>query len=131
MEQIEVRTHSREELLDITAAVRRTVNGNGWTDGVVVLYCPHTTGAVTINEGADPDVVRDITVNMNKLVPFHGDYRHAEGNSDAHIKSSMFGCDQMVIVEGGELKLGTWQKIYFCEFDGPRTRKLWVKWLGA
>ncbi len=83
----------------------------------------------TINEGADPDVVRDIVVNLRRLVPHHGDYHHAEGNSDAHIKSSMFGCDQLVIVEGGELQLGTWQKIYFCEFDGPRSRKLWVKFL--
>ena len=95
----------------------------------MLLYCPHTTGAVTINEGADPDVVRDINVNMNKLVPFRGDYHHAEGNSDAHIKSSLFGCEQMVIIEGGNIQLGTWQKIYFCEFDGPRSRKLWAKWL--
>jgi secondary thiamine-phosphate synthase enzyme len=131
METIQVRTHEREELLDITTAVRKAVNENGWSDGVLLLYCPHTTGAVTVNEGADPDVVRDIVVNMRKLVPHRGDYHHAEGNSDAHIKSSMFGCDQMVIVEGGNLQLGTWQKIYFCEFDGPRTRKLWVKWLGA
>ncbi len=76
-------------------------------------------------------MVRDITVNMNKLVPHRGDSHHAEGNSDAHIKSSMFGCEQMVIVEGGKIQLGTWQKIYFCEFDGPRTRKLWVKWLAS
>jgi len=87
--------------------------------------------APTINEGADPDVVRDINVNMRKFVPHQGDYHHAEGNSDAHIKSSMFGCDQFVIVEGGAVQLGTWQKIYFCEFDGPRTRKLWVKFLSA
>ncbi|QGY39920.1 YjbQ family protein [Pseudodesulfovibrio cashew] len=131
MEHLQISTHAREEMVDITTAVRRLINENGWSDGALLLYCPHTTGAVTINEGADPDVVRDITMNMNKLVPHRGDYRHAEGNSDAHIKSSMFGCDQMVIVEGGNIQLGTWQKIYFCEFDGPRTRKLWVKWLGA
>lgn len=131
METLQIRTHSREEMLDITTAVRGLVNENGWSDGAILLYCPHTTGAVTINEGADPDVVRDITVNMNKLVPYRGDYHHAEGNSDAHIKSSMFGCDQLVIVEGGNLQLGTWQKIYFCEFDGPRTRKLWVKFLSS
>lgn len=131
MEVLEIRTSEREELADITGAVRRLVSANGWSDGAVLLFCPHTTGAVTINEGADPDVVRDITVNMNKLVPLRGDYRHAEGNSDAHIKSSLFGCGQMVIVEGGDLMLGTWQKIYFCEFDGPRSRKVWVKWLGA
>lgn len=129
MEQLQVQTHDREEMMDITTAVRRLINEHGWSDGVLLLYCPHTTGAITVNEGADPDVVRDITVNMNKLVPYRGDYHHAEGNSDAHIKSSMFGCDQMVIVEGGNIQLGTWQKIYFCEFDGPRTRKLWVKFL--
>ena len=130
METLQIQTHSREEMVDITTAVRRTITENGWSDGALLLYCPHTTGAITINEGADPDVVRDITVNMNKLVPYRGDYHHAEGNSDAHIKSSMFGCDQLVIVEDGTVQLGTWQKIYFCEFDGPRTRKLWVKWLG-
>jgi secondary thiamine-phosphate synthase enzyme len=130
MEKLQIQTHSREEMVDITSAVRRMINENGWSDGVLLLYCPHTTGAVTVNEGADPDVVRDIMVNMNKLVPYRGDYHHAEGNSDAHIKSSLFGCDQMVVVEGGNVQLGTWQKIYFCEFDGPRTRKLWLKWLG-
>ena len=131
MDTIRIQTHDHEELLDITTAVRKAINENGWSDGALLLYCPHTTGAVTVNEGADPDVVRDIIVNMRKLIPRRGDYHHAEGNSDAHIKSSLFGCDQMVIVEGGDIKLGTWQKIYFCEFDGPRTRKLWVKWLGA
>lgn len=131
METIRIQTDKREQLLDITGAVRKLVHSEGWSSGAVLLYCPHTTGAVTINEGADPDVVRDITVNMNTLVPYRGDYKHAEGNSDAHIKSSMFGCEQMVIVDGGELQLGTWQKIYFCEFDGPRSRKLWVKWLAG
>ena len=130
METLNVTTHAREEMADITNAVANLVHAHGWTDGALLLFCPHTTGAVTINEGADPDVVRDITVNMKKLVPHRGDYLHAEGNSDAHIKSSLFGCDQMVIVEGGRLQLGTWQKIYFCEFDGPRSRKLWVQWLG-
>jgi secondary thiamine-phosphate synthase enzyme len=130
MIQLQVPTHDREEMLDITPAVRKAIRENGWSDGALLLYCPHTTGAVTVNEGADPDVVRDIVVNLRKLVPHSGDYHHAEGNSDAHIKSSMFGCDQLVIVEGGDIQLGTWQKIYFCEFDGPRTRKLWVKWLG-
>ncbi|XPV76725.1 MAG: secondary thiamine-phosphate synthase enzyme YjbQ [Desulfovibrio sp.] len=131
MEVIQVCTHDREELVDITTAIRKAVHANGWSDGAMLIYCPHTTGAITINEGCDPDVQRDIVVNMRKLVPHRGDYKHMEGNSDAHIKSSMFGCDQMVIVEGGEIQLGTWQKIYFCEFDGPRNRKFWVKWLGA
>lgn len=131
MENLVIPTQSREELVNITSAVQDKVRARGWADGALLLWCPHTTGAVTVNEGADPDVMRDIVVNMRKLVPHRGDYHHAEGNSDAHIKSSMFGCDQMVIVEDGRLQLGTWQSIYFCEFDGPRTRKLWLKWLGA
>lgn len=129
MNSLQVKTHEREEMVDITRAIRHLINENDWSDGALLLYCPHTTGAITINEGADPDVVRDIIVNMRKLIPHRGDYHHAEGNSDAHIKSSLFGCDQLVIVEGGNPMLGTWQKIYFCEFDGPRTRELWVKFL--
>ena len=129
MATLGVSTSRREEMIDITARVREAVSGAGWKDGALLIYCPHTTGAVTVNEGADPSVMRDITVNLSRLVPHDGDYRHAEGNSDAHIKSSLFGCDQLVIVKGGELKLGTWQKIFFCEFDGPRNRILWLKWL--
>ncbi|WP_461209707.1 secondary thiamine-phosphate synthase enzyme YjbQ [Desulfocurvus sp. DL9XJH121] len=131
METLNVSTRTREELVDITGEVQALVRAEGWSDGALLLYCPHTTGAVTINEGADPDVVRDIVVNMRTLVPHRGDYRHAEGNSDAHIKSSLFGCGQMVIVEGGQVQLGAWQKIYFCEFDGPRSRRLWVQFLPA
>ena len=131
MEVLQIQTVDHGELHDITPAVRKVVHENGWSDGALLLYCPHTTGAVTVNEGADPDVVRDILVNMRKLVPHRGDYLHAEGNSDAHIKSSLFGCEQLVIVEGGVVQLGTWQKIYFCEFDGPRARKLWVKFLAG
>ncbi|MBI9112110.1 secondary thiamine-phosphate synthase enzyme YjbQ [Maridesulfovibrio ferrireducens] len=131
METIDIRTNVRDEMIDITGAVRKIVRKNGWSSGAILLYCPHTTGAVTVNEGADPDVVRDIIVNLRKLVPHAGDYQHAEGNSDAHIKTSMFGPEQMLIVEGGEIMLGTWQKIFFCEFDGPRNRKLWVKWLAS
>ncbi len=131
MELLSIVTQKREEMVDITRNVQRLVQEKGWVSGGVLLYCPHTTGAVTINEGADPDVVRDIVVNLRKLVPHHGDYLHAEGNSDAHIKSSLFGCEQMVIVEKGNIQLGTWQKIYFCEFDGPRTRKVWVKFLAS
>lgn len=127
MEKLKVQTSSREEMLDITGAVRKLIREQDWTDGLLLVYCPHTTGAITVNEGADPDVVRDIMVNMRKLVPLRGDYHHAEGNSDAHIKSSMFGCDQLLIVEQGDLQLGTWQKVYFCEFDGPRSRTVWVK----
>ena len=131
MEKIQIPTNSREQLVNITRHVQDMVDIQGWQDGVLILYCPHTTGAVTVNEGADPDVARDITVNLKRIVPLTGDYLHAEGNSDAHIKSSMFGCEQMIIVENGKLYLGTWQVIYFCEFDGPRTRSLWLKWLGS
>jgi secondary thiamine-phosphate synthase enzyme len=92
METLQVQTHSREEMVDVTRAIRHLISENAWSDDALLLYCPHTTGAITVNEGADPDVVRDITVNMSKLVPHRGDYRHAEGNSDAHIKSGMFGC---------------------------------------
>ncbi len=131
METLRIRTRSREELVDITSEIKTLVREQGWQDGVLLLYCPHTTGAVTVNEAADPSVVRDIVVNLSRLVPRQGDYRHAEGNSDAHIKSSLFGCEQALIIEGGAVQLGTWQGIFFCEFDGPRTRKLWAKWLPA
>lgn len=131
METLQIPTREREEMIDITTEVQKLVRQKGWRDGGVLLYCPHTTGAITINEGADPDVKRDIVVNMRRLIPHHGDYHHAEGNSDAHLKVSMFGPSQMIIVENGELRLGTWQRVFFCEFDGPRTRKLWAKWLGA
>ncbi len=131
METLQIRTNSREEMIDITEPVRELIRDNGWQSGALLLYCPHTTGAITVNEGADPDVVRDITVNMRKLVPHRGDYQHMEGNSDAHIKTSMFGPEQMLIVENGDVMLGTWQRIFFCEFDGPRSRKLWAQWLEA
>lgn len=128
---MQIRTNSREEMADITESVRNLIKDNDWQSGALLLYCPHTTGAVTVNEGADPDVVRDITAYMRKLVPYKGNYRHMEGNSDAHIKTSMFGPEQMLIVEDGEVMLGTWQRIFFCEFDGPRSRKLWAQWLAA
>ena len=131
METLHITTGSREEMLDISGQVRQLIRDNGWQSGALLLYCPHTTGAITVNEGADPDVVRDITVNMRKLVPHRGDYRHMEGNSDAHIKTSMFGPDQMLIIEDGEVMLGTWQRIFFCEFDGPRSRKLWAQFMPA
>lgn len=131
METLQIRTNCREEMIDITESVRSMIRDNGWQSGALLLYCPHTTGAITVNEGADPDVVRDITVNMRKLVPYRGDYQHMEGNSDAHIKTSMFGPDQMLIIEDGDVMLGTWQRIFFCEFDGPRSRKLWAQFMGS
>lgn len=129
MEKISIQTGSREELLDITRAVQSLVASKGWAEGVLLLWCPHTTGAVTVNENADPDVARDIVVNMKKLVPRSGDYSHAEGNSDAHIKMSLFGPGLPLIVSEGRVQLGTWQGIYFCEWDGPRTRKLWLQFV--
>ncbi|MBZ2170678.1 secondary thiamine-phosphate synthase enzyme YjbQ [Nitratidesulfovibrio sp. SRB-5] len=129
METLSLRTTAREQLLDVTEELQELVARKGWTEGALVLFCPHTTGAVTVNEAADPDVARDIAVNMGTIVPRRGDYRHAEGNSDAHIKTSLFGPSMLLIVDGGRLRLGTWQGVYFCEFDGPRERRLWVQWL--
>jgi len=127
METMSIKTSTREELVNITSRVQKLVSEKGLSNGTLVLWCPHTTGAVTINEAADPSVVRDIVVNLKKLIPLHGDYRHAEGNSDAHIKSSLIGPSLTVIVDQGQVALGTWQGIFFCEFDGPRSRKLWLQ----
>ena len=127
MKEIAVRTKRRVEMVNITDEVRRAVGESGVMDGICHVFMPHTTAAVTINENADPDVVRDIETHMSRLVPEDGGFRHSEGNSDGHIKSSLFGCSETVFVEGGKLVLGTWQGIYFCEFDGPRSRKVFVK----
>jgi secondary thiamine-phosphate synthase enzyme len=121
-----VRTRARTELVDITAKVQAAVEEMGVADGAVVVYVPHTTAAVTINESADPDVARDIVSKLDEMVPRSGNYRHAEGNSDGHVKSTLVGCSETVLVEGGRLVLGTWQGIFFCEFDGPRTRSVLV-----
>ncbi|MDY7000299.1 MAG: secondary thiamine-phosphate synthase enzyme YjbQ [Thermodesulfobacteriota bacterium] len=131
METMSIKTSTREELVNITSQVQKLVREKGWSDGALILWCPHTTGAVTINEAADPSVMRDIVVNMRKLIPFRGDYKHMEGNSDAHIKSSLFGPSLTVIVDQGRVALGTWQGIFFCEFDGPRSRKLWLRWISG
>ena len=131
MQEIQVSTTKREELVDITDKVQTLIRQNGWENGAVLLFCQHTTAGVTINEAADPSVVRDIIVNLRRLIPEKGDYRHMEGNSDAHIKSSLVGCSEMVVVEQGRLVLGTWQGIFFADFDGPRSRKVKVKWLPA
>ncbi len=121
-----VRTSSRTTLVNITHDVERAVDELGVTDGAVLVYCPHTTAAITINESADPDVARDIDSKLGRLVPHSDGYRHSEGNSDAHVKSSLVGCSETVLVEGGALVLGTWQGVFFCEFDGPRTRTVIV-----
>ena len=125
--ELTVRTHSRTELIDITAQVAKLVQQSKVTSGLLVLFVPHTTAAVTINENADPSVQHDILSELNRLIPFTGPYQHAEGNSPAHVKSSLVGSSQTVFVEDGRMALGTWQGLYFCEFDGPRSRKLWVK----
>ena len=127
MEEISVQTSSREELQDITNKVKVVVRDSSVGDGICTIYVPHTTAGVTINEGADPDVARDIVSQLKQVAPRGNDYLHREGNSDAHIKSSLIGNTVQIIIEGGELQLGTWQGIFFAEFDGPRSRKVWVK----
>lgn len=126
---IEVPIESRQqvEMIDISQKVQQAVRQTGISDGLVVLFVPHTTAAVTINENADPDVVRDMTMEINKIIPFSDGYRHGEGNSAAHIKSTLVGASETLILEKGRLCLGTWQGIYFCEFDGPRHRRLYLK----
>jgi secondary thiamine-phosphate synthase enzyme len=121
-----VRTPGRTSFVSITNEVRSAVRELGVTDGAVLVYVPHTTAAVTINENADPDVATDLDAALSRLVPERGPYRHAEGNSDGHVKSSLVGCSETVLVENGDLVLGTWQGIFLCEFDGPRTRKIHV-----
>jgi len=127
MERLSIKTNSRTEMLDITRLVQEAVSNNSFKDGIVTIFIPHTTAGVTINEGADPDVKRDMLFEINKIVPFEDGYHHMEGNSAAHIKTTLFGNSSQLIVEDGQLQLGTWQTIYFCEFDGPRTRKIWIK----
>ncbi len=130
MKKLNIRTGSRTELTDITGAVQRAVDESGVQSGAVTVFVPHTTAAVTINENADPSVKRDMLFEINKVIPFDDDYHHLEGNSAAHIKSSLFGCSETIIIENGRLQLGTWQGIYFCEFDGPRHRQVWLKIMG-
>ncbi|HPU65512.1 MAG TPA: secondary thiamine-phosphate synthase enzyme YjbQ [Limnochordia bacterium] len=128
---INVRTNQGQQFIDITSQVRSFVEQEGLQDGFVVVYVPHTTAAVTINENSDPAVERDIIATLNKVFPVYGDYTHYEGNSHAHIKASLLGASCMIPVENGQLQLGTWQGIYFCEFDGPRQRKVHLKTLAS
>ena len=126
MEVIKVSTGKRQELAETTSELRALIKNRGWISGVLTVYCPHTTAGITVNEAADPSVVRDITDTLARLVPEDGSYRHMEGNSDAHIKSSLVGCSEQILVERGDLVLGTWQGVFFAEFDGPRSRKVYV-----
>ncbi len=129
MQQLTVKTHSQTEMVDITGQVREAVEASGFQNGLCMLYVPHTTAGITINESADPSVRRDILMVLNQMVPWKADYKHMEGNSPAHVKSSLMGASQLVAVENGRMVLGTWQGIFFCEFDGPRTRKLLIKFI--
>jgi secondary thiamine-phosphate synthase enzyme len=124
---INLKTHSRIEMVDITPSIQKEVSRSGIKEGVCIVYIPHTTAGITINEGADPSVCYDIVTKLKELVPSDAGYSHMEGNSDSHIKASLMGSSVSVIVEDGRLVLGTWQKIFFCEFDGPRTRKILIK----
>jgi len=126
MESFYVTTHKRTEMINITPEVQKLVNRSGLRQGLVTVFIPHTTAAVTINENADPDVVRDILYEIDKIIPLSDGYRHFEGNSAAHIKSSFVGASETVIFENGRLQLGRWQGLFFCEFDGPRRRTVWV-----
>ena len=126
MTELTIRTARREQMLDITASVQQVVTESGISTGIVVCHVPHTTAGITINENADPDVVHDLLDKLRREIPRQDGYHHAEGNSDAHLKSSLFGCSQTILIENGQLALGRWQGIFFCEFDGPRTRRLLV-----
>jgi secondary thiamine-phosphate synthase enzyme len=130
MNTIEIRTRSREEFVDLTAEVDRAAAASGVTNGVCVVTVPHTTAGITVNENADPDVRADLAMALRKSVPDTLPYTHGEGNSPAHVKAALVGSSVTLIVEGGRLKLGTWQGVFFCEFDGPRTRQAWVQVLG-
>jgi len=127
IKKINIKTKSRNELVDITSDIQAVIDESGIKSGVCYVYVPHTTAGVTINEGADPSVARDIQNTLSKLIPHSGHYLHTEGNSDAHIKSTIAGTSQIIVIDEGKLLLGTWQSVFFCEFDGPRHRRITVK----
>lgn len=124
---LNVRTDRHTQMKDITDQVRQAVRDSGVQEGLCVVFTPHTTAAITINENADPDVVRDLNMELGKIIPWEDGYHHMEGNSAAHLKSSLVGASEQIIIEDGRLLLGTWQGIYFCEYDGPRQRRVHVK----
>lgn len=127
MRKLSIKTNTRTEMIDITNLIQNVIEEEQFTDGICIVYVPHTTCGITINENADGDVKRDIIDTLNKIVPYEGNYRHMEGNSDAHIKASLMGSSVICPVENGKLVLGTWQGIFFTEFDGPRNRNVFVK----
>ena len=127
-EDFRISTKKRNQMIDITAQVRSFVSQSGITNGDAIVYCPHTTAAITINENADPSVPHDILLTLEELMPhYRPGYRHSEGNSDAHCKSSLLGCSEQILIKDKSLNLGTWQGIFFCEFDGPRSRKVMLQ----
>ena len=126
-----VNTHKQSEIIDITQNITKEISESKIKDGICVVYVPHTTSCVCINENADKSVKDDILSTLNQLIPRNGNYTHAEGNSDAHLKSSLIGSSRILIIDEGKLFLGTWQGIYFCEFDGPRKRKVALKLIGS
>jgi secondary thiamine-phosphate synthase enzyme len=131
MTRFEISTRGRDSMTDITPQVRRAIKESGVADGICLVYCPHTTAGITINENADPDVPRDVLFALDRAIPWSGGYRHAEGNSAAHVKSSLVGASCHLIIENGSPVLGTWQSVFFCDFDGPRRRRYFVQVIGA
>ncbi|MDD5455951.1 MAG: secondary thiamine-phosphate synthase enzyme YjbQ [Candidatus Margulisbacteria bacterium] len=127
MHKITVKSTNRTHIIDITRQVQTVIQKENISSGIVVVYCPHTTAGITVNENADPDVKHDMNYFLNRLIPQDPVFEHSEGNSDAHIKSSIINSSQTFIIEEGKLQLGTWQGIFFMEFDGPRNREFWVK----
>jgi len=128
MKSIDVSTNSKSEMIDITSKINKYVNDTIEDNGVITVYVPHTTCGITINEGADPAVKSDILKTLDQKIPWNNNYKHAEGNSAAHIKSSVMGSSVNLIVRNGRIQLGTWQKVFLCEFDGPRRRKIWIEY---
>lgn len=127
LKTLNIKSRAKTEFIDITEDINGAIKDSGVQSGICYIYIPHTTAGITINEGADPSVKRDIITTLNKLIPFEGDYQHMEGNSAAHIKSTVVGVSQFVVIEDGKAILGTWQSVYFCEFDGPRHRRVIIK----
>ena len=131
MEQFNVKSTDRAGIIDITQQIQSIISNSGIKNGVCYIFIPHTTACVTINENADPDVKTDMLMEINKIIPFSDSYKHMEGNSAAHIKASILGNSETVFIQNGRLQLGTWQGVFFCEFDGPRNRKVWVNLLNS
>ncbi len=130
LKRFEIRTRTRDDWIDVTDRVREAVRDSGVKEGICVVFVPHTTAAATVNENADPDVPRDVKFQLSVISPDRPDFRHAEGNSDAHVKTSLVGPSIVLIVSGGQVLLGTWQSVWFTEFDGPRTRTVYVRTMG-